>query len=208
MRIVALSDTHGRHERVDVPDGDVLLYGGDFGHLHSLDGVRRLNDWLNGLAHPHKFVVAGNCDAIWESRREEAEEVLSAAEYLQDTLVVVDGVRIWGSPWQPVFLDMAFNVERGEPLARKWEAMPDDIDVLVTHGPPRGILDRTSRGQTVGDRALMERVEQVRPQLHVFGHVHESSGVLSRNGTTFANVACDAAGKTPCCFDIEPRVSD
>lgn len=208
MKIVALSDTHGRHERVDIPDGDMLLYGGDFGHLHSLDGVRRMNDWLAGLPHAHKFVVAGNCDAIWESRRREAERELTEATYLQDKLVEVEGLHIWGSPWQPVFLNMAFNVARGEALAAKWSKMPDELDVLVTHGPPRGILDQTSRGETVGDRALMERVGQVQPRLHVFGHVHESSGVLERNGTIFANVACDASGKSPEVFELASNNGD
>jgi Icc-related predicted phosphoesterase len=202
MKLVALSDTHGRHRQVDVPDGDILLYGGDFGHGHSIDGVERLDAWLCELPHPHKFVIAGNCDGIWENHREDAERALQSATYLQDTLVEVEGLRIWGSPWQPVFLNMAFNVSRGESLAAKWAQMPEALDVLLTHGPPRGVLDKTSRGETVGDQALWERVAEVGPRLHVFGHVHESSGCVRRNGTIFANVACDAPGKSPQVFEL------
>lgn len=201
-RIVALSDTHGGHRRLEVPEGDILIHAGDMTRGGSLESLRDVDEWLGQFPHPHKLVVAGNCDYCFERDQERARQVLSNARYLQDESVEIDGLRIWGSPWQPIFLNMAFNVERGEALARKWEAMPDELDVLITHGPPRGILDRTSRGEEVGDRALRTRIEQVQPKLHIFGHVHESSGETAVDGVHYVNAACDAPGKEPVVIDV------
>ncbi|MFB6265053.1 MAG: metallophosphatase domain-containing protein [Bradymonadaceae bacterium] len=197
MKIVVMSDTHGRHRDVEVPDGDVLVHAGDFTAHGSLADVTEVDDWLSTLPHPHKVVVAGNCDGCFESRGAAARERLTEAVYLQDDGAEIDGVRFWGSPWQPRFMNLAFNLERGEPLAEKWARIPVETDVLVTHGPPRDVLDRTSRGQVVGDRALGERVRAVEPDLHLFGHVHESAGRETKWGIEFVNAACDRPGKTP-----------
>lgn len=202
--IVVISDTHGRHREVEVPDGDILIHAGDFTGSGTLSGVDNVNDWLGTLPHDHKLVVAGNCDPCCEENPDEVRERLTNAQYLQDDAVEIDGIRFWGSPWQPKFLNMSFNLPRGEALAEKWEMIPDDTDVLITHGPPRGILDRTSRGEEVGDRALLTRVTELRPAYHVFGHVHESSGTEIRGETTFVNAACDAKGKTPFVVEYEP----
>ena len=201
-RLVLVSDTHGRHEQVDIPDGDVLIHAGDFCRGRSITVVHEFNSWLSGLPHEEKLVVAGNCDHIFEHRREEAEAALDAARYLQDDTVEIDGLTFWGSPWQPVFLDMAFNVPRGRELAEKWAEMPDELDVLITHAPPRDILDETSRGEVVGDRALRERVEEVRPTLHVFGHIHESYGERTLGATHFVNAACNDPSRSPIIFEI------
>ncbi|HNC99840.1 MAG TPA: metallophosphoesterase, partial [Myxococcota bacterium] len=96
---------------------------------------------------------------------------------------------IWGSPWQPRFFDWAFNLDRGEPLRRVWQKIPDGIDILVTHGPPKGILDRVQRGGEVGCEELREALRRVRPRLHVFGHIHEAYGQLHLDGTHFVNAA-------------------
>jgi Icc-related predicted phosphoesterase len=200
--IVAISDTHGRHRDVEVPEGDILIHAGDFTSSGSLRDIEEFDDWLAGLHHETKIVVAGNCDRCCEHSPEKAGERLTHAHYLQDESVEVDGLHIWGSPWQPKFLNMAFNLPRGEALAKKWAQMPDDLDILVTHGPPAGILDRTSKGEEVGDRELLTRVTEVRPNLHLFGHVHESSGVEERDTTRFVNAACDRKGKTPFVLEL------
>jgi Icc-related predicted phosphoesterase len=200
--LVAISDTHGRHRRVDVPDGDVLIYAGDFG-LRTEHDLDEFNRWLGELPHAHKVVVAGNCDPFCEQSPDEVRRLLTEGHYLQDSAVELAGLKFWGSPWQPTFHNMAFNLPRGEPLAARWAQIPDDTDILVTHGPPHGILDRTSRGQQVGDRELLDRVTQVRPVCHIFGHVHESSGVLDRQGTRFINAACNAVGDVPVVYEVE-----
>ena len=201
-RIVVISDTHGRHRDVDVPAGDILVHAGDFTAGGRLSDVEEFDDWLAGLDHAEKIVVAGNCDRCLEDDPDEARERLTRAHYLQDEALEIDGLTFWGSPWQPEFLNMSFNLPRGEALAEKWALVPDDTDVLVTHTPPYGILDRTSRGQQVGDRELLARVTEIRPDYHFFGHVHESSGTADREGTRFVNAACDRAGKTPFVVDV------
>ncbi|MFB6350860.1 MAG: metallophosphatase domain-containing protein [Bradymonadaceae bacterium] len=195
--IVVISDTHGRHRDVEVPDGDILVHAGDFTGAGRLSDVDEIDDWLGGLPHPTKLVVAGNCDRCCERDPDEVRERLTNAQYLQDDAVEIEGIQFWGSPWQPKFLNMSFNLSRGDVLAEKWELIPEETDVLITHGPPRGILDRTSRGEEVGDRELLARVTEIRPTYHFFGHVHESSGVEERGETTFVNAACDRAGKEP-----------
>ena len=109
--------------------------------------------------------------------------------YLSDSGRTIDGVRVWGSPWQPWFYDWAFNLPRGAALAAKWALIPDGTDVLVTHGPPLGVLDTTLRGEPVGCAALRGRVAQLRPRLHLFGHIHEAYGVVDHDGTLFVNAS-------------------
>ncbi|QDG49190.1 metallophosphoesterase [Persicimonas caeni] len=200
--LVAISDTHGRHRSVDVPDGDILVHAGDFSSFGSEDDLEDFNSWLGSLPHAEKIVVAGNCDHICETSPAEVRALLTEAHYLQDSAVEIAGLKFWGSPWQPIFHHMAFNLPRGEALAEKWAMIPADTDVLVTHGPPHGILDRTSRGQQVGDRALLARVTEVKPTCHIFGHVHESSGMVEQQGTCFINAACNAAGDRPFVYEL------
>jgi len=115
--------------------------------------------------------------------------------YLQDSGCEIEGVKFWGSPWQPWFFDWAFNLERGEQLRRKWALIPDDTDVLITHGPPAGILDLCPDGRRVGCGDLRLRVEQIEPMAHIFGHIHHSAGQvepLVGRRTRFINAAiCD-----------------
>lgn len=189
MRIVCISDTHSLHADVDIPDGDILLHAGDFTTRGALEDVEAFDRWLATLPHPHKFVVAGNHDFCFENSPRLAQARLRSATYLQDSGAEVLGLKIWGSPWQPRFFDWAFNLDRGEPLAQKWALIPDDTDILVTHSPPYGILDRTARGVDAGCEALRERLASVRPQLHLFGHIHEAYGEIVSEGTRYVNAA-------------------
>jgi predicted phosphohydrolase len=189
MRIVCLSDTHGRHGQLSVPEGDVLVHAGDFSMAGRTDEIERFDRWLGTLPHPHKVVVAGNHDFLFERDPERARALLGNASYLQDGLLEVEGLRIWGSPWQPWFFDWAFNLPRGPELAAKWALVPDGVDVLVTHGPPAEILDFTASGEAVGCHDLARALERIRPRLHVFGHIHEAYGRLQRDGTTFVNAS-------------------
>ena len=193
LTLVCVSDTHGRHRETVVPPGDVLIHAGDLTGDGSLSDVAEFDDWLGTLPHPHKVVVAGNHDWCFERQPERARARLTNAVYLQDEAAVVAGLKFYGSPWQPWFFDWAFNLPRGPELAVKWALIPDDADVLVTHGPPAGVLDRTRRGDHAGCADLLARVRAVRPRLHVFGHIHEAAGTESDGATLFVN-ACTEMG--------------
>lgn len=189
MRVVCLSDTHGLHGRISVPDGDLLVHAGDVSKRGTPAQIKEFAAWFAAQPHRHKVMIAGNHDFAFEAL-DEARDWIVDAHYLQDEGITLDGVRIWGSPWQPWFHDWAFNLHRGEALREVWAKIPDDTDVLLTHGPPRGILDTTFRGEDVGCDDLLEAVARVRPALHVFGHIHEAYGQLQRGETTFVNASC------------------
>lgn len=204
MRIVCISDTHGggcalSSSVIQVPHGDVLVHAGDLTGRGRLDQVQREMQWLASLPHRHKIFVAGNHDFFFEKTPEMIPAVVPPGiTYLQDAGVVIDGISFWGSPWQPEFCGWAFNLPRGEELAKKWAMIPENIDVLITHGPPRKKLDYVLGGSHVGCSDLARRVAVVRPLLHVFGHVHEGHGTLVEDGITYVNAAiCDRENYDP-----------
>jgi 3',5'-cyclic AMP phosphodiesterase CpdA len=138
MRIVCISDTHLRHEGWSVPAGDLLIHAGDLTRRGGLDEIAAADAWLGSLPHRHKVIVAGNHDFGFEQRPDEARARVRSALYLEDAAATVEGLRIWGSPWQPWFMDWAFNLRRGAEIRARWDLIPDGIDVLVTHGPRPG----------------------------------------------------------------------
>jgi len=203
VRIVCLADTHGHHDALVVPDGDVLIHAGDATLEGTAEEVASFATWLRTQPHPHKLFVAGNHDRLFEDAPEQARGLLGdGIVYLQDSETTVEGLRVWGSPWQPWFLDYAFNLPRGEALRAKWDLIPEGTDVLVTHGPPRGILDRVKgetalalgrkfkQGPHAGCDDLRAAVARRRPRFHVFGHIHEGYGRETVDGTEFVNAAC------------------
>lgn len=189
LTIVCVSDTHGTHRELTVPDGDVLLFAGDLSNHGFPEDVSEFDDWLGTLPHPHKVVICGNHDFTFERDPADARRRIRHATYLQDSGVEVAGLKVWGSPWQPRFFDWAFNLDRGPDIAAKWALIPDDTDVLITHGPPAGILDRTSRGEAAGCVDLLWRVQELKTKLHLFGHIHEAAGVVETPDTLFVNAS-------------------
>ena len=201
MKLVCLSDTHNRHDRIRVPDGDILIHAGDATMHGTPEEIVPFAAWFSALPHPHKVFVAGNHDFLFEREPEAARDLLRNVIYLEDSAVEIGGLRIWGSPWQPWFFDWAFNLRRGAPIRAKWDLIPEATDVLVTHGPPHGIRDRVGKalprvmagmigqGPHAGCEELREAVFRLRPRLHVFGHIHEGYGRESQDGITFVNAA-------------------
>ena len=189
IRLVLISDTHGFHD-IEVPPGDVLIHAGDGCKRGSLDEARAWGAFLAAQPHRHKIAIAGNHDRCFESEFEVARAAWPPElTLLHDSACEVEGLRFWGSPWQPWFLSWAFNLQRGPELAAKWALIPSHTDVLITHGPPMGIRDRTFDERAVGCADLREAIARVRPRLHVFGHIHEGYGAEAHEGTLFVNAS-------------------
>lgn len=189
MRIVCISDTHGGHRDLAVPKCDLLIHAGDVTRYGRLDELNDFNLWLESLPHRHKIMVAGNHDFCFQEQPNLARERITHAIYLEDSTIEIHGLKFYGSPWQPFFGGWAFNLHRGEALAAVWDKIPDDTDILITHSPPQGILDRNRWGDSCGCRDLLGRLMEVRPRLHVFGHIHEAAGRIDILRTTYVNAA-------------------
>ena len=197
MKFTVISDTHNKHSKLDLGSGDVLLHCGDFSGRGSEQQIVNFNDWLGTLNFKHKIVIAGNHDFMFEKDPQKARSLLTNATYLQDSAIEIEGLKIYGSPWQPWFHNWAFNLQRGKDLKEKWSLIPDDTDILLTHGPPYGVQDLTSNGEHVGCEDLLEKVLSIKPKVHCFGHIHEDSGTTVYEDIKFINAST-------CNFDYEP----
>ncbi len=191
LKIVCISDTHGKHAGIRLPEGDVLIHAGDLmTYGDRLSEIASFNHWLSKQPHRHKIVIAGNHDLLFESDPSLARTQLTTATYLENSAIEIEGLRIWGSPQQPRFLDWAFNVDRGPAIRRYWDMIPAETDILITHGPPSGILDTAdSSGEHPGCEELAIAVQRVRPKLHVFGHIHGGHGTCERDGIRYVNAS-------------------
>lgn len=171
-----------------------------------LEEIIRLNHWLGTLPHQHKVIIAGNHDWLFQHRPTFARSLITNAIYLEDSKTEIDGLKIYGSPWQPEYMSMAFNLPRGRALAEKWDMIPRGLDILITHGPPYQILDEVPSGERVGCEDLLDAVRRVRPRLHIFGHIHHSYGQIKVDSTEFANASiCDESylpANPPLVFDL------
>ena len=191
MKLVLISDTHGYHNEVFLPKGDILLHTGDISKRGGREEVIDFLDWFRIQDFEHKIFIAGNHDFFFENAKEEELIKLIGTDitYLNDSGITINGLNIWGSPVQPRFFNWAFNRDRGDDIDRHWQLIPPNTDVLLTHGPPKGILDRTDRGEAVGCEMLLQKIKEIEPQLSVFGHIHEAYGMKKSEKTTFVNAS-------------------
>jgi len=233
VRFVCISDTHGKHRNITMPNGDVLLHAGDITNIGEPEQFEDFIEWLEELPHREKVVIAGNHDLTidtiyyneeknwrrWTAGRNGPMDAVRARKalcetpknrftYLEDNSVTVTGgYKIYGSPSQPEFYNWAFNLSRGEACASKWEQIPNDTDILMTHGPPIGHGDVCSDGQRAGCVDLLATVaDRVKPLFHVFGHIHEGYGATTNGETIFINAStCTLSYKptqAPLVFDL------
>lgn len=193
MKLVCISDTHNQHHLIDVPHGDVLIHAGDLTGRGRIHEVEEAVEWLLDQPHRYKIIVAGNHDWLFQRQPQLARGLVSKLIYLEDSGCELEGLHFWGSPWQPWFCDWAFNLSTQAELQERWNLIPHNTDVLITHSPPFGILDAVDH-KSVGCQALRETVELIRPRLHVFGHIHEGYGLHRQGRTLFVNASsCDQA---------------
>lgn len=192
MKILFLSDTHGLHQKLgDLPQADILIHSGDISNRGRDAEVEDFINWFSSLDYHYKIFIAGNHDFYFEGKTvSDIQKMLPQnIHYLCDSGVMIEGLNIWGSPITPWFLDWAFNRERGEEINKHWKLIPKNTDILITHGPPYGILDMNVNKQYTGCKDLLTTVNLIKPKYHLFGHIHESYGIFETESTTFIN-AC------------------
>ena len=190
MKVVIVSDTHRQHAQLGTLAGDVLIHCGDSElGIHADDAeVERLDRWFGAQRFDLVLCIGGNHDFALQARAAAAAPVLRHAVYLEDAAFVHRGVTFYGAPWVPELSSWAYY-QPPAAIRDKWREIPAATDVLVTHSPPQGVLDRNSGGKSCGCPELMRRVAQLRPRLHCFGHVHASAGSVAIDGTTYVNAS-------------------
>ena len=196
FKIIAISDTHNMHKACEklIPDGeyDMIIHAGDVsGRGHEYE-VRDFVEWFSGLDQfRHKLMIAGNHDWLFEKERLIAREMIpDNVHYLEDNGVTIEGIKFWGSPQTPRFLDWAFNRDRGEDIKRFWDIIDDDVDVLVTHCPAHYKLDYVKYdNKFLGCDDLSNRIMEIKPKVHICGHIHGSYGVEYYDGTMYYNAS-------------------
>lgn len=210
MKFVAASDLHGQFPII--PEADVLLIAGDICpvgkpsiQLSWLDVPFRY--WLKSLPVKKVIACAGNHDFVFQDWPEYVAKLNLPWTYLQDEEYWWNDVTFYGSPWQKRFYDWAFNLDEPD-LALKWQQIPPKTDILVCHSPPYGFGDITRDGHA-GSPSLLERIQIVRPQLTVYGHIHPGYGRYEYDGLTLANVAVVNSKyelvNEPMVFNVEPK---
>lgn len=189
MRLILISDTHNQHEKLILPAGDAIIHAGDIAENGSVREVSNFLNWYSNLPYANKIFIAGNHDFALENRTAPISDLPNGITYLENSTFSINRLKIYGSPFTPKFYNWAFMKKRGPEIKRIWDTIPQSVDVLLTHGPPLMVLDQNIKGQHAGCEDLIFRVKQVKPKIHVFGHIHEGYGVEEQFGVKFYNVS-------------------
>jgi len=201
-RITFISDTHTKHDKITnfLDGGDILIHAGDFmsSGYNEMEATMFLK-WFDEINnYDTKIFIAGNHDRLFQNENQKMKGILTGyktIDYLEDEWMSVylneeDDIKFWGTPWQPEFYNWAFNLPRGEKLKEKWDLIPDDTDILITHGPAFGKLDYVDYNKiNVGCEELLKRVEEIKPKIHVCGHIHGGRGYVFDGNTHFINAS-------------------
>ena len=187
-KLCLISDTHGQNELLEnLPEADILIHCGDITKYGSRKGLTEAVEILGRQSAGYKILVAGNHDRCFEKHPEECDDIINEAGliYLEDSWAILGHYKFYGMPWVPVFGEWAFMGSFIE-LYEKWNKVPRDVDVLITHGPPKYILD-LSDGDHAGCAAHSAYMGLINPRLNVFGHIHEGYGRLYFGETMHIN---------------------
>jgi Icc-related predicted phosphoesterase len=187
-RIVACSDTHGKHLYLPIPEGDVFIFAGDFEIRNTFDLIE-MSTWLNNLPHKNVVAIFGNHDFTEHYGNDKIKEMFGRVNLLFNESITVDGFKIWGSPYSPYFNNWAW-MQPDNMLAEIWATIPLETEIVVTHTMPYGILDQCGpRMESVGSLTLTDRIKVVHPYIQIGGHLHESYGQYTDGKTDYYNVS-------------------
>lgn len=195
MLSIFLSDSHntlGQFDLEQLPDVDFVFHSGDFTNQGEFYEIEAFVLNLKRIKAKHYVIIAGNHEVGFDGKKEELKTYFSkhGIIYLQDDTVTIDGYKVYGTPWQRTFFDWEFNLPADSlELASKFQAIPDDVDILLTHVPPFGILD-TVNTENVGEWSLAHEMPRLKNlKVHTFGHIHESAGIIRINGRYHLNAS-------------------
>ena len=201
-RITFISDTHNKHKQItsDLLGGDILIHSGDISSMGHNHEIKDFCEWFNNIeGYTHKIFIAGNHDWGFQDNVEETMQIVNSyktIDYLQDDLLMVgedhdEMIKIYGSPWQPEFYNWAFNLPRdGWELGQKWSDIPTDTDILITHGPAFGYVDKViGSPDNLGCEQLRDKIKTIKPKIHVCGHIHSGRGIVLNGGTLYINAS-------------------
>ncbi len=193
MKIVAASDIHYQFNSIKkIPDGDVLIFAGDLGNATYDWEIKYVSEFISRFPHEYKIFVSGNHDVLLTNDLIEEFYTKNNIIYLEDNSIVINGVKFYGSPWTLTFYNWNYMKDLDQ-IKKVWDKIDDDTDILITHGPPAGILDSVN-GFPKGDPHLLDAVKRIKPKYHIFGHIHESYGKVKLGNITFMNVSiCDGS---------------
>jgi len=195
MKIVSFSDIHGQQNKkltqwFNSNPADLLIFAGDLQANQTNDYGIEFIDWIHQLPYTNKVLVFGNHDGNYiHTLTRVIEKGYTDTLFLNNGSINIDGIKIFGSPHSVEFGSWWFMMKDDE-LEELWKKIPDNTNILITHGPPFGILDYTFDGHTTGSKTLLKRVNQLKYlRYHIFGHIHESYGMKNINGKTFVNTS-------------------
>ncbi len=203
-KAVCISDTHSYHRRLEIPPADFLIHAGDISWRGEPKILYDFTNWLEEQTQvKHKIIVPGNHELALEDEpnlvkmifdREQVHE--AGIHYLNVSGIELEGIKFWGSGYTPWFHDWAWNFPERDCMRDfqfakdHWNLIPYDTNVLITHGPPRGILDKCLRDERVGCPVLYKRVGELKQlKAHIWGHIHEAYGELIYDGIHCVNAA-------------------
>ncbi|MCX6106692.1 MAG: metallophosphatase domain-containing protein [Proteobacteria bacterium] len=202
--IVCISDTHLQHRNIEMPPGDILVHAGDWTMFgKNIADALEFIHWLDELPYAHKIVISGNHELLMLNsahRREVLDRfILAKIIYLEDQGISIDGINFWGTPWQPSYGNLAFNLNDELERAEKWDLIPESTHVLIVHGPPHGLRDciPDDSGRHAGCSALTGKISKL-PSLSavICGHIHEGAGVeTSDTGVLVVNASICGQGR-------------
>ena len=190
-KYIFISDSHNKHKQLIIPECDFLIHCGDISSMGYEHEVISFLSWFNKQKARHKIFIAGNHDWMFERNRTLAKSLIpEGIIYLEDEAIEIEGINFYGTPVNLEFCNWAFN-RTEESLRRYFEGIPDNVDVLITHNPPYGILDEVNNnGMHLGSPSLTDIVlTRVNPKIHAFGHLHSSHGTKRIGNTLFINAS-------------------
>lgn len=204
-KIVAISDVHGKWNSLKIPECDILISTGDYSFTGEKHMVKDFHKWLDAQDAHHIISVQGNHEKWVEKNFEEAKALAESqcpgVHFIDEGLVEVNGIKIWCSAITPWFYNWAWNRFRGENIKQHWDKIPNGVDIVATHGPAYGLLDGVERynGQLceyeiehVGCKDLLDKLIEVKPKIHLSGHIHGGHGHQPHMGIDFYNASiCD-----------------